>query len=174
MGLFSNLFSKKEKREKAEETDEKKFESSYGTFWYSESPAYNEYGYECEIDWDGRDIPSVVFIETDSLASKDARLCYERFVRIYSDKDRFDYNVKNHIAEFIMSHPDLFRDVTDRDTIIGYMSLVWLGVRRNGDIECSMDGCLNAVHINLLLREDGTKEIEYDDDDDMSHKKFSL
>lgn len=175
MGILSNLFSKKEK-EIEEKTDPNKFESPYGTFLYSGDAVNNEYGFECEINWNEGDIPSFVFIETDTLDSKDYRLCYERFERIYEDKDRFDYDSKSQIADFILSHPDLFPHAEDcgKDKLIEYMQLDWLGIRRNGDIECSMDGCLNAAYIHLSLRADGSKEIEYNDNNGMCHRKFAL
>lgn len=101
---------------------------------------------------------------------------YEGFEGIYADKDRFDYDAKSQIAEFMLSHPELFPSAAERgkDKIIGYMKLGWLGIRRNGDIECSMNGCLHAYHIHLLMREDGSKEIEYDDHNEKDHKKFSF
>lgn len=175
MGLFSKLFAKKE-NEVEKKPDDNRFESPYGTFFYSDDDVNSEYGYECEISWNEGDVPSCVFIETDTLDNKEYRLCYERFERIYADKDSFDYDCKSQIADFMLSHPELFPSAAERgkDKLIEYMDLGWLGIRRNGDIECTMDGCLHASHIHLLVRENGSKEIEYDDDNEMNHKKFSI
>lgn len=66
MGLFDKLFSNKDKQtdKKISESEIKKhFDSPYGKFWYSSTPACQEYGYECEIDWnDGDDEKALVFV----------------------------------------------------------------------------------------------------------------
>lgn len=180
MGLFDKIFSNKEKQsEKTYEKEvQKNFDSPYGKFWYSSTPACDEYGYECEIDWnDGDAVKACVFVETDTLETEEAGLCYERFERIFQDRQRFDYEAKNIVAEFIISHPQYFFDSlyeeVDKETLIDNMKIIWLGVRRNGDIEYSMETFyVDADNTLLIVSNDGSKKIEYDDTSEMCHREY--
>ena len=184
MGLFSKLFSKKDKdtetnTEKPAEKKEERisFESPHGSWIYSASPVNNEYGYECEIYWHEDDeVPMCVFIETESPDNTDHRLCYERFERIYADRFSAEEDAKNIISDFILSHLDLFPSADDcsKEKLNSYMDLTWLGIRRNGDIEWSFDGCIQADYLHLLIREDGSKKLEYEDMDERCHKEFEI
>ncbi len=183
MGLFDKLFSNKDKKsdKKNKEKDEKKyFDSPYGKFWYDSTPACEEYGYDCEIDWnDGDEEKTWVFVETDTPETEEARLCYERFERIFQDKQRYDFEAKNTVAGFIISHPEYFFDSTyekvGKDILIENMKITWLGVRRNGDIEYDMDTYyVRADNMHLTVCDDGIKKIEYDDTSEMCHKEYLI
>lgn len=183
MGLFDKLFSNKDKQtdKKISESEIKKhFDSPYGKFWYSSTPACQEYGYECEIDWnDGDDEKALVFVETDTPETDGARLCYERFERIFQDKQRFDTEAKNIVADFIISHPQYFFDSTyeevGKDILLENMKIIWLGVRRNEDIEYSMETYyVRADNTHLAISKDGNKKIDYDDTSEMCHREYSF
>ena len=151
------------------------FESPYGTFWYLSAPDHGMYGYECEIDWnDSGEKEDTVYIETDTPEGKEAVLCFERFERFFLDKHSTDFNVKNIVAEYITSHPQLFFDklypVVGKATLIEDAKIYWLGFLRNGDTQYEMDmQHVDAENIKITIKKDGSCKIEYDDPSEGRH-----
>ena len=55
------------------------------------------------------------------------------------------------------------------------MKIIWLGVRRDGDIEYSMETYyVRADNTHLAISKDGNKKIDYDDTSEMCHREYSF
>lgn len=100
MSLFSKLFHKGEKKEKAEDkkVNPNVIKMSCGSFLFADDDPI-KVGYEADIDWYEKtsDLyyqPVSVFVEVDTPGTRDAFIGLERFNRIYEDRERIDYKVK--------------------------------------------------------------------------------
>ncbi len=164
MGLFDKIFSKKER-----ETDKTKeericFDSPYGKFNYINTPGVDEYGYEGYVEWypKGIEESTEAYIETDTPETTESGICFSRFEKLFSDKERIDYEMKKSAADYFLFKPDLLIGETSEEELIGDMEIIWIGVYRNGDTKFSIDACgLEADEISVTLKADGSKEIRY-------------
>lgn len=125
MSIFSKLFHKDEKKEDAAKTaDPNVVELPCGKFLYAEDDP-DEIGYEGEIDWYYQ--PVEVFIEVDTPGTKDAGLGFERFTRLYEDRERIDFKMKLAVAEAAD-----YADRMSRDEFIEKSKIVFISVYSSG------------------------------------------
>ena len=132
MSIFSKLFHKDEKKEEAAKTaDPNVVELPCGKFIYADDDP-DEIGYEGEIDWYEKtsDLyyqPVSVFIEVDTPGTKDAGLGFERFTRLYEDRERIDFKMKLAVAEVAD-----YADRMSRDEFIEKSKIVFISVYSSG------------------------------------------
>lgn len=81
--------------------------------------------YEGEIDWYYQ--PVEVFIEVDTPGTKDAGLGFERFTRLYEDRERIDFKMKLAVAEVAD-----YADRMSRDEFIEKSKIVFISVYSSG------------------------------------------
>ena len=102
------------------------------------------------------------YIETDTPETTESGICFSRFEKLFSDKERIDYGMKKSAADYFLFKPDLLIGETSEEELIGDMEIIWIGVYRNGDTKFSIDACgLEADEISVTLKADGSKEIRY-------------
>ena len=124
MSVFSKLFHKDEKKEAEKNADPNVVELPCGRFIYAEDDP-DEIGYEGEIDWYYQ--PVEVFIEVDTPGTKDAGLGFERFTRLYEDRERIDFKMKLAVAEVAD-----YADRMSRDEFIEKSKIVFISVYSSG------------------------------------------
>ncbi|MBR4495477.1 MAG: hypothetical protein IKP14_12330 [Clostridiales bacterium] len=125
MSIFSKLFHKDERNEAADKkADPNVVELPCGKFIYAEDDP-DEIGYEGEIDWYYQ--PVEVFIEVDTPGIRDAGLGFERFTRLYEDRERIDFKMKLAVAEAAD-----YADRMSRDEFIEKSKIVFISVYSNG------------------------------------------
>ena len=125
MSIFSKLFHKDEKKEASDKkADPNVVELPCGKFIYAEDDP-DEIGYEGEIDWYYQ--PVEVFIEVDTPGTKDAGLGFERFTRLYEDRERIDFKMKLAVAEAAD-----YADRMSRDEFIEKSKIVFISVYSSG------------------------------------------
>ena len=132
MSIFSKLFHKDEEKEAAaKKVDPNVVELPCGKFIYAEDDP-DEIGYEGEIDWYEKtsDLyyqPVSVFIEVDTPGTKDAGLGFERFTRLYEDRERIDFKMKLAVAEVAD-----YADRMSKDEFIEKSKIVFISVYSSG------------------------------------------
>ena len=158
MSIFSKLFHKDEKKEEAAKSaDPNVVELPCGKFLYADDDP-DEIGYEGEIDWYEKtsDLyyqPVEVFIEVDTPGTKDAGLGFERFTRLYEDRERIDFKMKLAVAEAAD-----YADRMSRDEFIEKSKIVFISVYSSGK---------RVFHIEHPRTRDGKSDAQviYDEHD---------
>lgn len=161
MGLFGR---KKKEPEKPKE-ERITFDSPLGKFYYINNPPTDEYGYEGYIIWTASgtsEEETSVYIDADSPDTTQAGLCYSRLEALVADQDRIEDEMTDIIAGHFMRKPDMIARGYMNNMVADGMTLIWLGVFRNGDTQFSYDAAgIYADDICLTVHADGSKEIEY-------------
>lgn len=161
MGLFGR---KKKEPEKPKE-ERITFDSPLGKFYYINNPPTDEYGYEGYIIWTASgtsEEETSVYIDADSPDTTQAGLCYSRLEALVADQERVDDEITERIADHFLSMPNMIAGGYNKQMITDGMTLIWLGVFRNGDTQFSYDAAgIYADDICLTVHADGSKEIEY-------------
>ena len=174
MGLFSKLFSKQEKTPEESKEEKIYFDDEYCRFEYFAHPKVNEFGYEGNImpENSESDLDELtVYIETDSPETTEAGKCYARFKDTFADMDRVDYEVKKTVADFFLFKPEYTDGKCSQQQLIDGMQIIWMGFFRNGDTQFSIDDSnLYVTDIDLFIKADGSKEIQYGDYDHHIHR----
>ena len=98
----------------------------------------------------------------DSPDTTQAGLCYSRLEALFADQNRVEDENTDIIADHFTRMPDMVKTGYSRNTCSDDMTLIWLGVFRNGDTQFSYDSAgIYADDICLTVHADGSKEIEY-------------
>lgn len=173
MGLFSKLFSKQEKKSEEPKEEGIYIDDEYCRFGYFANPNSNEYGYEGNIlpEDSYSDLDKLtVYLDTDGPETTEAGKCYTRFKELFADMDRVDFEVKKTVADFFLLKPE-YTDGKSTQQLIDGMQISWMGFFRNGDTQFSIDNAdVYASDIDLFIKADGSKEIQYEDYDHGIHK----
>jgi hypothetical protein len=159
------LFGRKKKKSEKEKKERLILNSPLGTFYYINNPPTDEYGYEGYIIWTASgtsEEETSVYIDADSPDTTQAGLCYSRLEALVADQNRVEDENTDIIADHFTRMPDMVKTGYSRNTCSDDMTLIWLGVFRNGDTQFSYDSAgIYADDICLTIHADGSKEIEY-------------
>ncbi len=159
------LFGRKKKGPEKKQEERITFDSPLGKFYYINNPPTNEYGYEGSIIWKASgasEEETSVYIDADSPDTTQAGLCYSRLEALFADQNRVEDENTDIIADHFTRMPDMVKTGYSRNTCSDDMTLIWLGVFRNGDTQFSYDSAgIYADDICLTIHADGSKEIEY-------------
>ena len=149
MSLFSKLFLKGEKKEKAEDkkANPNVIKMSCGSFLFADDDPL-EIGYEADIDWYEKtsDLyyqPVSVFVEVDTPGTRDAFIGLERFNRIYEDRERTDYKVKQAVTEHYLGDKSSivtdFGEEMSKEEFMDELKIDFIAVYRCGKIVYSVE-----------------------------------
>ena len=177
MGLFSKLFSKKEK--KTEEPKEEKifFDDEYCRFYYINNPNCEEFGYEGEIEPEsssGGTEALGIYIDTDSPETTEAAKCHAMFRETMADIDRFTFDAKKRVSDFFLLDPGYNGHQSSGQQLMDSMRIFDMEFFRNGSIILLIDfpgeHGVYASDIHLTINADGSREIDFKDYNNEKHR----
>ncbi|MBP3796178.1 MAG: hypothetical protein J6I46_00190 [Ruminococcus sp.] len=154
MSFLSKLFHKDENKAHQNEnkTPEKiRIETEFATFIHIDN-APVEVGYEAELNW--YDVPEDemerlnyypvgCYIDCNTPETTDASICLERITRLFEDRYRTDFQVKNTVAQHFTGDNGLIKtlggEMMTKQELIDELEIRFISVYRDGRTAYSLN-----------------------------------